>query len=265
MATNPGATLVEAPEATEAAGRWRVPLSAIAVLVIVVAFLATRPEVQHAGRIGLGIAGLVPLATTLRGSVTDESGAPVTHAEIGIDQASRIAFSVSDQLGSYALAFDVMANAPVAVSIGATGYETRTREIRIRSSEATYDARLHRLIRIDAGAEIRLSVASDDDLCYSAQQVWPCRTVHVTALSAGALRVEALADDPHVNLAVRLSVAPGTLVGTPALASGCCAARAELTVPQGTEVTAEVLFLDLANVTTPASSFSQGFTLRTSE
>lgn len=265
MTSNTGATLVEAPEATEHASRWRIPLSTIAALVVVLAFVVTRPEVQHAARIGLGIAGFVPLATTLRGTVTDDAGAPVPHADIFIDQTARVTFSNSDRLGAYALAFDVMASAPTVVSIGATGYETRVREIQIRSSEVAYDARLHPLIRIDSGAELHLTVASDDSLCYAPERVWPCRTVHLTALRGGTLHVNVVTDRLQAHLAVRMSAPARVFLGTPAMSSGCCEQEAELQVPQGTEVTVDVLYLDYENVTQPGSSVREGFTLRSSD
>jgi hypothetical protein len=262
-ASSSGAILVESPDATQSTRQ--LPLGAIAVLAIVVAFAVTRPEVQHASRIGLGVAGFVPLATTLRGTVTDEAGDPVAHADVTIEQAAPVTRSTADRLGTYAIAFDVMANRPTVVSVSAIGYETHVREIGIRSSEVTYDAHLHRVVRIGAGAEVRLSIAPDDGLCRVALDVWPCRIVHLTALHSGRVAAVVIPDDPQVNLGVRLSVPRRIFADTPALSSDCCASRAELMVPEGTDVTVEILYLDFANVTAPASSARTGFTLRSSE
>lgn len=257
--------IVDADEAPRR-DRRAAAVGIIAAAIVLVVFAATLDPVQRAGRNVLGLAGLSPLTVTMSGHVADESGAPIAHAFLRIDQGHELANTISDLDGSYQMLFAIRTTEPAYVSIGANGYEASLRALRVTSTDPQLDARLHPVVRIDAGATVHLTVGAEDSLCASVradpsepQRWWPCRLVHINGLQAGGLSVSVVPDDPRDHLGVTFGVGtrPALILATP-----CCSPEDSARVTAGGEAFVQVVALDLENGVASGSRVS-GFTLRT--
>ena len=255
--------IVDAQEPTSASGARR-SLALATVVTVVLVFAATLDPVQRTARTALGLVGLVPLAVTMAGQVTNEDGAPVVDAFVRVGQSGELATTRSDETGSYRLTFTVRTGVPATVSVGATGYDASLRELRIDSTEPRFDARIHTRIRIDAGETTHLVVASDDGLCYpvgtDGSRSWPCRLVHVSVADAGVLNVAVVPDDPRDRFGVAIAVGsqPTLLYPTP-----CCPSNDAARLGPGPDTVVQIVALDLGGSVSPGARSRQGFTLRT--
>ena len=263
----PAGRIVDGQE-TVPEGRRRPALALAAVTIVLLVFAATLEPVQRTARVAMGLAGLTPLAVTLSGMVEDESGAPVAHAFVRVFQDRALATTYTDERGAYQMAFSIRTEAPADVSVGANGYEASLRAIRVASTEPHYDARLHAIVRIDAGATVHLVVAPEDGLCYPLRndareraRSWPCRLVRVTTRETGVLTVAVVADDQRGQFGVTFAVGsqPFLVFATP-----CCAPDSAALLPAGIETIVQVVALDLDTAGASHSGLRQrSFTLQT--
>jgi carboxypeptidase family protein len=246
--------------------RRAVAVGIIAAAIVLVVFAATLEPVQRAGRTVLGLAGLIPLTVTMSGHVTDESGAPIAHAFVRIDQGHELANTISDVDGSYRMLLAIRTTEPAYVSIGANGYEASLRAFRVSSTDPQFDPRLHPVVRVDAGATVHLTVGAEDSLCSPVRadlteppRQWPCRLVHISGLQAGGLSVSVVPDDPRDHLGVTFGVGtrPALILATP-----CCSPEDSARVTAGGEAFVQIVALDLENGQA-APRGAQAFTLRT--
>ncbi len=260
------AQIVDAQE-YPAAVRHRGWLALAPVAVVLLVFAATLEPVQRTARVALGLAGVVPLAVTMTGRITNEDGLPIAHAFVRVGQDGELATTYTDATGSYQLAFSIRLRLPADVSVGATGYEASLRELHVTSTDPQYDARLQKVVRIDAGASVHLVLASDDGLCYPVRtdvrepnRSWPCRLLHVLVGKTGVLAVAAVPDDPRDRFGVSFAVgSEPTLV----FAMPCCSSDDTARLPEGADALVQVVALDLDMSAAPSGRSRQGFTLRT--
>jgi len=250
--------------ATASRRRW---LALVPVAVVLLVFAATLEPVQRTARMALGLAGLAPLAVTMSGNITDDDGAPIRHAFVRVGQEGQLAATYSDEAGRYQLAYSIRTRLPADVSVGATGYEASLRELRVTSTDPQYDARLHKVVRIDAGATTHAVIASEDGLCYPVRtdvrepdRSWPCRLLHVLVGKTGVLSVSVVPDDPRDRFGVSFAVGsePTLLFATP-----CCPSDDAARLPEGADALVQVVALDLDTSAAPSNRSRQGFTLHT--
>ena len=250
--------------ATASRRRW---LALVPVAVVLLVFAATLEPVQRTWRTVLGLAGFAPLAVTMSGNIADDDGAPIAHAFVRVGQEGQLAATYTDGAGRYVLAFSIRTRLPADVSVGATGYEASLRDLRVASTDPQYDARLHKVVRIDAGATAHAVIASEDGLCYPVRtdprepdRSWPCRLLHVLVGKTGVLSVAVVPDDPRDRFGVSFAVGsePTLLFATP-----CCPSDDVVRLPEGAEALVQVVALDLDTSAAPSDRSRQGFTLRT--
>src|SRR5437879_13420844 len=98
----------------------------------------------------------------MSGNITDDDGAPITHAFVRVGQEGQLAATYTDEAGRYQLTYSIQTRLPAEVSVGATGYEASLRELRVTTTDPLHDARLHKVVRIDAGATAHLVIESGD-------------------------------------------------------------------------------------------------------
>ena len=262
------AQIVDAQEYPTTASRRRRWLALVPVAVVLLVFAATLEPVQRTARMVLGLAGFVPLAVTMSGNITDDDGAPIRHAFVRVGQEEgQLASTYSDEAGRYQLAYSIRTRLPADVSVGATGYEASLRELRVTSTDPQYDARLHKVVRIDAGATTHAVIASEDGLCYPVRtdvrepdRSWPCRLLHVLVGKTGVLSVSVVPDDPRDRFGVSFAVGsePTLLFATP-----CCPSDDAARLPEGADALVQVVALDLDTSAAPSNRSRQGFTLHT--
>jgi hypothetical protein len=130
----------------------------------------------------------------LSGTVVDEDERPVADATVKIwpfgIQVTPIV-TTTDATGGYqASVRDIR---PVEAVASKPGYEPADRYI--GGSAAVVDFRLWHVRRLAAGASIHVVVDPRDGMC-GLDWEWFCQTVRVTPPAGGALRVEAVGDDP---------------------------------------------------------------------
>src|SRR5439155_7881690 len=127
---------------------------------------------------------------------------------------------------NFDMTYSIRTRYPDTVSVGASGYEASLRDLRVASTDPQYDARLHKVVRIDAGATAHAVIASEDGLCYPVRtdprepdRSWPCRLLHVLVGKTGVLSVAVVPDDPRDRFGESFAVGsqPMLLFATP-----CC-------------------------------------------
>ena len=254
--------IVDAEEFPRRAGRGSV-LAIGAATAIVLLFASTVEPVQGAARNALGLAGLVPLTVTLSGTITDETGGPIPHAFIRIDQGHELATTISDAGGRYEADFSIWTNAPAYLSVGANGYEPIMRDLHTSSTDPHNDVRLRPVVRIDAGASMHLVVTADDGLCWTVSEprrAWPCRFVHVTGLESGGLDVGVVPDDPRDRIGVSFGVGtrPQVILG-----ETCCGTSDSTRVTGGGEAFVQIVALDFDSGGEGKPLAPKGFVFRT--
>jgi hypothetical protein len=256
------ARIVDLQEASPAGGRRSLALASVVVVLLV--FAATLEPIQRAARVVLGLAGLAPLSVAMSGTVIDEGGAPIAHAFVRVDQDGELASTYTDEKGTYQMVFSIRTWAPADVSFGANGYEANLRALHVASTESRSDARLHRLVRINAGASAHLVVAPEDGLCYPAQidvrepdRTWPCRVAYIFVDRVAVLSVTVVPDDPRDRFGASFAVGsePTLVFATP-----CCAQSDTARLPEGALAVVQIVALDLDT----SGESNHGFTLRTS-
>ena len=209
-------------------------------------FAATLEPVQSIGRMALGLAGIVPLAVTMSGRVTDDGGTPIRHAFVRIGQDAELATTYTDEHGMYEVRFAVRTRAPADVSFGATGYEASVRDLQVASTDEHHDAMLRPLIRIDSGKSLPLEVTLDDGPCRLARTdagaAWPCRLVHVSTTKTGLLSISVVGDDPRDRYGVAFAVGSEPMI---VFAESCCGAHDAVIVPEGADAVVQIVALGL--------------------
>jgi carboxypeptidase family protein len=240
--------------------------AAAVAAVVLLLFAATLPAVQAAARNALALAGVGTLAVTLRGSVSDESGAPIANAFIRVSQGHELATTVTDGAGVFGVDLAIRADVPADVSVGASGYEAMVRDLRVAWIDPRFDARLHPVVRIDAGTSVHLTVGPGDGLCSNVrvagepQRSWPCRIVHVSGLEPGGLAVAVAGDDPRDRFGVTFGFGTQPQV---ILSERCCPDADSARVTSG-EAFIQIVALGLENgQAAPGGRGELGLTLRT--
>ena len=138
----------------------------------------------------------------ITGLVVDGSNTPVPGANVQLDAGAGTFTAISDSAGVFAATFEQRWNG-VSISAMKAGYERTTRFERLDfAREATRNVRLHPILRLASGSSMRLAINPDDSYC-GFDYEYMCRTVRVSAPTAGLLTVEAVAD--RAGAAVRVT------------------------------------------------------------
>ena len=179
----------------------------------------------------------------LSGLVVDGGDEPVPDARIAVESGDgrTLVETVADASGSYA--FAVERRDRIVVTVQKDGFEPSRLHFTLVASvaaEVTTHLRLQQIVRINAGASIRLAIGEDPSACYDAYEMdeWFCRRVRVISQSAGQLQIDSVITDAtriRLQLPGRVERATATL---------------RLAVEAGSETTVDVLFLGQTSETT---------------
>jgi Carboxypeptidase regulatory-like domain len=118
----------------------------------------------------------------LTGLVTDDTGSPVPMANVVTYSQGGTRTASTDEQGFYEID---STNGPMEVSAAKDGFE---RSLRFLTAVPKQDIRLHRMVRLAAGASRIVTVAPDDSMC-GLEDEYTCRTIRVVAPGAGLLHV----------------------------------------------------------------------------
>jgi hypothetical protein len=145
-----------------------------------------------------------PAAKRIVGRVLDTSDTPVPGASLTFNTFRGPMTVMSDAAGSFDVTVDTWISG-LDVVMEKPGYERSGRWISVGAAgEVVHDLRLHRIVRVAAGDSLRLSIRPDDPTC-GFDFEFLCRTVRITAASAGRLTAQVVPDRAGTQLGLALS------------------------------------------------------------
>jgi len=153
-----------------------------------------------------------PLAPTLDetsqqlrifGVVADAGGVPIAGARVSaLPEGGPGVDTASDAQGAYAM--EVERSAYFVISAEREGFEPSKTLLNPFGREMRRDVRMLRIVRINVGESVTVTVALADPGCGDGDRTWSCRRVRVAAARDGQLRlaVPAASSDPIFLLRV---------------------------------------------------------------
>jgi hypothetical protein len=142
--------------------------------------------------------------TRIAGLVLDTWDAPVSDVTLTFDTLRGPVMATSDATGSFNVTIQPSVYG-VGVVLEKPGYERAWRFISIRTgAEVVQNLRLHPPLRVAAGDSLPLWIRPDDPSC-GWDDEFLCRTVRITAATAGRLTVEIVPDRAEPKLALARS------------------------------------------------------------
>lgn len=185
-----------------------------------------------------------PPTGTLRvfGHVRDGADNAVGGARVIVFHLDGESETVSDADGAYALSLPLR-QTTVSVTVEMAGFEPSRTSVFLSLNNATVDVRrdlrLHRIVRVSAGASVELSIRSDDPLCTSVRDEfdWPCRRLRVLSEFAGLLTVV------HTHDGATPGLGPAIQMQVPTLPHGFPTSALSVFVAAGSETIVEFLLI----------------------
>lgn len=181
---------------------------------------------------------------TLRvfGQVRDEADKAVAGARVVAFHVDGESEAVSDADGAYALTVPLK---QISVSLKAemAEFEPSRASVFLSLNNAAVDVRrdlrLHKIVRVNAGASVDVSIRADDPVCAGVHDdlEWPCRRVRVVSEFAGRLTVVPALD------AATSGVGPAIQMQVAAVPYGFPPSALSVFVAAGSETIVEFLLL----------------------
>lgn len=176
----------------------------VAVALLACACGSSPPAPSPAGQLPAPPPALPPEAW-VTGRVTEPDGRPVPEAEITAVDAweNHLGRAVSDAGGTYSLPIAIRPQGQIRLQVEAEGHEAAVHLAALQgSSRAQQDLRLHRIVQVDAGESLELTLGERDPVCRYALDDWPCRRIRVVSGHPGNLSVSLVdaALEPSIRL-----------------------------------------------------------------
>ena len=123
------------------------------------------------------------------GVVVDADRTPIAGARVSVQAGGQppALDTVSDAQGAYSL--ELERSAFHVIAAGHEGFEPNELLLTPLGREMRFDMRLQRVVRINAGESVTLTVVPADQSCGDGDQTWLCRRVRVVAPAAGTLKL----------------------------------------------------------------------------
>ena len=122
------------------------------------------------------------------GVVIDADNTPIAGARVSVLTEERLVVdTVADAQGAYAV--EIERSEYHVVSTAREGFEPSELILHPRGREMRYDVRLQRIVRINAGESVTLTVAPTGPACGDGDSIWLCRRVRVVFPAGGALQL----------------------------------------------------------------------------